>query len=135
MDYPQLELHHIGIATTSILEEEKIFLPLGYAREGSVFTDPIQKVKGLFMTLGNVRIELLEPISSDSPLHAFIKREIKMCHQAFFCRDLVKTTNFFWEQGAYIVVQPVTNQAFDGRKVSFLKLKNKMLVELIESPP
>ena len=134
MEFPELELHHIGIACHSIFEEEKIFLPLGYVREGEVFMDPIQKVRGLFMTMGGTRMELLEPISTDSPINAFIQREIKMCHQAFFCKDLEKTTQYFWEQGAYLVVQPVVNQAFDGRKVSFLKLKNKMLIELIEAP-
>jgi methylmalonyl-CoA/ethylmalonyl-CoA epimerase len=134
MDFPKLELHHVGIACKSIMEEENFFLPLGYIREGEIFTDPIQKVRGLFMTQGTTRMELLEPISIDSPINTFIQREIKMCHQAFFCQDLLKTTNFFWEQGAYIVVQPVTNLAFNGRKVSFLKLKNKMLIELIESP-
>ena len=134
MGFSGLVFHHIGVACPSIAEEENNFSLLGYTRDGDVFMDPIQKVRGLFMTLGPIRVELLEPISSDSPINSFIKREIKMCHQAFFCDDLDKAIQFFWEQGAYLIVKPVTNLAFDGRKVSFLKLKNKMLIELIESP-
>ncbi len=133
MNFPDLVFHHIGIASLSVDEEEKSFLQLGYIREGEIFTDTTQKIRGLFMTLGNARIELLEPISSDSPVNAFIQRGIKMYHQAFCCRDILEAIEFFTEKGAYLAVPPVPAVAFNGRQIGFLMLKNRMLIELIES--
>lgn len=133
-NFPDLVFHHVGIASTSIAEEEKSFLLLGYVRETEIITDSTQKLKALFMTLGNMRIELLEPLSADSPVNAFIQRGIKMYHQAFFCGDILKTIDFFLEQGAYLAVPPVSAIAFNGRKIAFLMLRNKMLIEIIESP-
>lgn len=134
MKHPDLVFHHVAIASPSISEEENSFLLLGYTREGEIFTDPVQKIKGLFMTLGNARVELLEPLSPDSPLNAFIQRGIKIYHQAFFCEDIFTTVKFYSEQGAYLAVPPVPAAEFNGRKIAFLMLQNKMLIELIESP-
>lgn len=128
-----LIFHHVGIASNSIDAEEKNFLLLGYSREGEIFTDGVQKIRGVFLTLGAMRVEILEPISEDSPLYGFIQRGIKMYHQAFICDDLLTTINSMEAQGAHLVVPPVSAVAFGGRKISFLMLKNMMLVELIEA--
>jgi len=129
-----LVFHHVGIATTSLSEEEVYYTTLGYRREGDVFTDPSQKIKGLFMTLGSMRIELLEALSKDSPVNGFLKRGMKMYHQAFLCGDIEKTVAFLVEQGAFVAVKPIPAVAFGGRRICFLMIGNKTLVELIEKP-
>lgn len=129
-----LIFHHVGIASDSIAQEEEIFSKLGYVRDGVVFTDPAQKITGLFMVLGNFRIELLEPTSPDSPVVGFVRRGMKMYHQAFFCGDLPGTLRTLSDQGAFVVVPPVPAVAFNGRKISFLVLRNKVMIELIEAP-
>jgi len=133
VNVPGLVFHHIGIASNSIIVEEIFFSFLGYSREGEIFKDDVQKIRGVFMTLGTMRVEILEPISEDSPLYSFIQHGIKMYHQAFICDDLLTTINSMEAQGAHLMVPPVSAVAFGGRKISFLMLKNMMLVELIEA--
>lgn len=134
MNFPILKFHHIGIACRSIAAEMKYYLLLGYQQEGERFVDPLQKISGVFMVLGSIRSELLEPTSEDSPIHSFLNRGIQMYHQAFLCIDLETTIENLVSQGAIVVVSPTPAVAFYGSKISFLMLRNTMLVELIEAP-
>jgi methylmalonyl-CoA/ethylmalonyl-CoA epimerase len=130
-----LIFHHVGIACSSIAAEEEYYSTLGYTREGREFVDPAQKIRGIFMTLGPFRIELLEPASKNSPLDPFLQKGVQMYHQAFLCDRLGETIDFLAAQGAVLLVPPVPAVAFNGRKISFLMLRNRMMVELIESVP
>jgi methylmalonyl-CoA/ethylmalonyl-CoA epimerase len=129
-----LTFHHIGLACASITEEGAHFSKLGFTQEGALFEDPLQKIKGCFMVLGPFRIELLEPLSGDSPLQTYLRRGVKMYHQAFLCADLSTQIDSMTRKGAQVVVPPVPAVAFGGRKISFLMLPNLLLVELIERP-
>jgi methylmalonyl-CoA/ethylmalonyl-CoA epimerase len=133
MNFTDLTFHHVGIACRSIEDEKKYYQSLGYRQEGEFFTDPLQKISGIFMILGSMRIELLEATVKDSPLHSFLNRGIHMYHQAFLCPDLPGVIENFLLEGAVLVVDPIPAVAFNGRKISFLMLRNKLLVELIET--
>ena len=50
IDLSQLSFHHIGVACKDLqVETEKLNI-LGYEREGDDFIDPIQGVKGRFLS-------------------------------------------------------------------------------------
>lgn len=59
-----LSFHHIGYATNSIEQESKMFMSLGYAQSGEIFTDTTQMIRGCFLvSRGEINapsIELLE---------------------------------------------------------------------------
>src|SRR2546430_75307 len=65
-------LDHIGIAVRS-LETARIYSALGLSID-SVETVESQGVKTAFIRVGDANLELLEPISEDSPVGRFIER-------------------------------------------------------------
>lgn len=128
-----LVFHHIGLACRDMAADRRDHERLGYRAEGPEFADPMQRIRGLFMTLGPMRVELLEPLDATSPLHAYLKRGIKIYHQCFECRDLERTIAELEKNGARVASSPKPAVAFNNRRIAFLMLPSQMLIELIES--
>ena len=129
----KLVFHHVGIACADVEEETAHYLALGYARETEIFTDETQRIRGLFMTNGGFRIELLEPAGENSPLTGYLARGVQMYHHAYEAPEFSATIRRLEEAGHRIVVPPVFAVAFK-RKICFLMLTNRSLIELIEPP-
>ncbi|HHJ11241.1 MAG TPA: methylmalonyl-CoA epimerase [Bacteroidetes bacterium] len=85
------KIEHIGIAVRNLQEAGKFYeqiLGLECYREETVKD---QKVRTAFYMAGNLKIELLEPTSQDSPIAKFIeKRGEGIHHIAFETKDLPK---------------------------------------------
>lgn len=128
-----LVFHHIGLACRDMARDRRDHELLGYRAEGPEFADPTQRIRGLFMTLGPMRVELLEPLDETSPLHAYLKRGIKIYHQCFECADIESTIHALERGGARVASPPKPAVAFDGRRIAFLLLPSQMLIELIEA--
>lgn len=126
-----MKFHHEGVVCYSLKEDATIYESLGYEHEGETFEDPIQKIRGLFMTLGSHRIELLEPTTSDSPLWPILRRSQKAYHFAYTCKDITKEVGRLTEAGALLVKSPEESVAF-GSPITFLLLSNNQLIELIQ---
>src|SRR4051812_31675080 len=129
-----LEFHHIGIACRTLEIERGDHELLGYQPEGELFEDPKQRIRGLFMTLGPMRVELLEPLGPGSPLDGYLKRGIKIYHQCFSCVDISRSIEELVARGARVVSTPQPAVAFGNRPIAFLLLPSQMLVELVERP-
>jgi hypothetical protein len=127
-----LRFHHDGVATRDMAKDLLAYELLGFRTEGPVFADPLQGIRGLFLTLGPMRVELLEPLDEMSPVHSHLKRGIKIYHHGFTCRDLARTTERLLAGRARVVSPPKPGVAFQNRLVSFLLLANGLLIELIE---
>ena len=126
-----LQFHHIGLACRDMAQDRRDHEFLGYRAEGDVFEDPRQRIRGLFMTLGPMRVELLEPLDESSPLTAYLKRGIKIYHQCFSCPDIEQTIHSLQEHGARLVSPPKPAVAFDDRQIAFLILPSQILIELV----
>ncbi len=82
-------LNHIGIAVRSIDDQKEFYeQAIGAEFEGyEVVND--QKVRVGFFRVGNVRLELLEPTESESPVAKFLeKRGEGLHHLAFTVEDI-----------------------------------------------
>src|SRR6185436_18412466 len=69
-----MKINHLGIATNGIDEALKFWADsLGLE---NVHTETVedQKVRFAMLTVGESRIELLEPISDDSPISKFLEK-------------------------------------------------------------
>jgi methylmalonyl-CoA/ethylmalonyl-CoA epimerase len=130
-----LRFHHVGLACRDIEVEQRAHRLLGYADEGAPFVDPLQRIRGCFMTHGGMRIELLEPAAEDSPLEPFISRGLKMYHQAFETASIEGSIDELKAAGAALAVPPTPAVAFHQRPIAFLMLRTTMLVELIQAAP
>jgi methylmalonyl-CoA/ethylmalonyl-CoA epimerase len=128
-----LVFHHVGIACERIEDEIRHYELLGYRAEGPIFEDSRQVIRGLFMRAGTMQIELIEPLSPESPVCTFLARGIQMYHQAFVSHNLRAAVRVLIDKGAVIVSHPKPAIAFGGRQVCFLLLPNRSLIELIAS--
>ncbi len=130
---PSWDFHHIGVACDDLEREERTFLGLGYRREGEIFADPIQGIRGLFLTGAGPRMELVTPFDDQAGvLTGVLAQRLKMYHIAYLVPDLMQALKSLKEQRAKLVVNPSPAVAFNGRSVAFLVLPNRMLIEIIE---
>ncbi|HEX4143246.1 MAG TPA: VOC family protein [Pirellulales bacterium] len=127
-----LRFHHDGVATRDLAKDLLAYELLGFRAEGPVYDDPLQCVRAQFLTLGPMRVELLEPLDETSPIHSHLKRGIKIYHHGFTCRDIGLTTERLVAGRARVVSPPKPGIAFQNRLVSFLLLASGQLIELIE---
>ena len=128
-----MKFHHVGYATENIESELLIFEGLGYRKKGSDFTDTMQGVKGCFLEYNFPRIELLENLPGSETLTPWLEAGIKAYHFAYEVENLSNTIKQLKSQRAILVSNPSPSVAFGGRKICFLFLRNRQLVELIES--
>ena len=129
-----LVFHHVGVACTDILHEQRHFESLGYVAEGEVFEDALQGIRGLFMAGQTPRIELLAPLGNDpGVLRDWLARGAKFYHLAYIVGDLADAIASLRTKRAKLVLGPVPAVAFGGRHVAFLMQPNQTLVELISA--
>ena len=128
-----MKFHHIGYATENIKSEMLIFDGLGYRKKGSEFVDRLQGVKGCFLENSISRIELLENLPGSKTLTPWLEAGIKAYHFAYEVENLPMTINQLQSQRALLVSRPSPSVAFGGRKICFLMLRNRQLVELIDA--
>lgn len=86
-------INHLGIAVKSIADHHDYYVNVVGATYESTEDVPDQKVKVGFYLVGapghEVRLELLEPLSADSPISAFLeKRGEGVHHVAYTVRDI-----------------------------------------------
>ncbi|MEO8448393.1 MAG: VOC family protein [Gemmatimonadota bacterium] len=132
---PGLHFHHIGVASSDLDAEEKVYHALGYRRESEDFTDPIQGIRGRFLIGGGPRLELLVQVPGKSVLEPWLRKGIRLYHLAWEADDLPAASEHFVAQRARVVVPPVPAVAFGGRLITFLMLPNLQLIELIALAP
>ncbi len=128
---PALRFHHVGVACLDIAQEAARLAPLGYVVEGSPFVDPVQGIRGLFVSGQAPRLELLEPLAPGGVLQPWLDSETKLYHLAYETPDLGASLARLRAARAKLVVAPVPAVAFGGRQIAFVMLPNRLLVELI----
>jgi len=128
------KIHHIGIAVKNLEESMKFYenifeLKILYIEE---LKENRVKVAGL--KVGDVNIELLEPLSSDSPIQTFLeKRGEGIHHIAYLVKDISKTLNSLKEKGLSLIDEKPRSGSH-GTKIAFLHPKSTfgVLIELVE---
>lgn len=125
-----LDFHHVGVACNSIERELKIYQQLGYTYERG-FTDSIQGVRGAFICLGGMRLELLENLPGSSTLNVWISREIKLYHIGYYVHSVSGGLKWMKENRVLVTSKPQPAIAFNGRSIVFGMTRNGDLIELI----
>lgn len=131
------QINHIGIAVTSLAETRPFYEEtLGLACEGEEVVDD-QKVRVAFFRVGEVRIELLEPTASDSPVAVFLeKRGPGVHHIAYTVEDLPARIAELKARGLRMVDEAPRAGAHHTR-IAFLHPKSShgVLTEICEPMP
>lgn len=128
-------LHHIGIAVPSIRDALPRWTGLGLVLQ-SVEDVPQEKVKVAVLRAGTTRIELVEPLSPDSPVAKFLeKRGPGIHHLAFEVGDCQEKIDAMVADGAPMLSKTPTKGAHDCM-IAFVHPKHLggVLAELVEDP-
>jgi len=128
------KLEHLGIAVKNIEKANPLFASLlggsYYKMEGV----ESEGVKTAFYDGGNVKIELLEATTENSPIQKFIdKRGEGLHHVAFEVEDIEKSMAELREKGIRLLNEKPKDGA-DNKLICFLHPKdtNGVLIELCQ---
>ena len=129
------KLEHIGIAVKNIEKSNKLFAKLLGRVHYKIEEVPSEGVRTSFFDMGNVKIELLEATSPDSPIAKFIEKKGEGIHHlAFEVTDIRKSISEYVAKD-FDLVSPTPKEGADDKMICFLhpKSTNGVLVELCES--
>ena len=126
---------HLGIAVTNtqrFLEESLIGAFPSISLEAKIL-DPLQDVWVQFLSMSNLRIELLEPASVQSPVSNVLKDKTYVLHHVCFkVPNLEQALALSELQGCILIKSPLPAIALGDRKVAFVMGKDRLLWELLE---
>ncbi|MBU9714708.1 methylmalonyl-CoA epimerase [Evansella tamaricis] len=131
---PPKGIDHIGIAVRSIEGTLPFYLNHLHLEVEKIVEVPDQQVKVAFLPLGNSKLELLEPLTRDSPVAKFIdKKGEGLHHIAFSVSSLQDRLNQLKREGVTLIDDVPKNGA-GGYPIAFLHPKSAdgVLVELCE---
>ncbi|HET9984747.1 MAG TPA: methylmalonyl-CoA epimerase [Longimicrobiales bacterium] len=130
----QLPLDHVAVAVRSIAESLPLFELLVGARGSERERVAAQGVDVVFVGSDGAKVELIEPLSSESGVGRFIeKRGPGLHHVAFRVPDLAAALERLAAQGIELIDREPRPGAH-GHRVAFLHPRSTagVLVELVE---
>jgi len=130
-------LDHVGVAVKSLDDAVRLYRDvLGFKLEG-VHVLAERKVKvAFFSSGGETRVELLEPLDSDSPVSKFLEsRGEGIHHIAVKVKNIEAALEEFKRKNVMLVDDKPRSGA-EGAKIAFVHPKSTkgVLLELVEKP-
>ncbi|OPY89483.1 MAG: Glyoxalase/Bleomycin resistance protein/Dioxygenase superfamily protein [Syntrophaceae bacterium PtaU1.Bin231] len=129
-----VKVDHIGVAVKDAEAAKRLFEGiLGLKMHGEEVV-PQQKVKTVFLPVGDTEVELLESTAPDGPVAGFIeKRGEGVQHIAFQVEDIGAALKELDARGVRLIDR-VPRKGAGGKKIAFLHPKDTfgVLVELCE---
>ncbi|HKJ05494.1 MAG TPA: methylmalonyl-CoA epimerase [Geopsychrobacteraceae bacterium] len=130
------KINHIGIAVKNLENAIPFYRDqLGMIFEG---TEEVaeQRVRVAFLKVGDSRIELLEPTSTDSPVAKFLEKNGEGIHHlAYEVQDIEKALRELDAQGVRLIDKEPRRGAH-GSRIAFLhpKASGGVLTEICQGP-
>ena len=118
------KIDHIGIAVKSIAAARKFYeqaLGLICEHEEEVAS---QKVRTAFFTVGEVHIELLEPMADDSPIAVFLEKKGEGIHHIGYLTDDIDSQLAAARKHGCKLINEVPVEGAGGKQVAFLHPKS-----------
>jgi methylmalonyl-CoA epimerase len=125
------KIDHVGIAVHSIEEARKVYEAMGLRVE-AIEEVPYDGVRVAIIPCGGTRIELLEPLSEDSPVGKFLAKRGPGIHHLSFATDDVRSASDHLRAGGFQVLRPEPTRGAGGCWVQFVHPKSTggVLLEL-----
>ncbi len=132
-----MKLSHVGIIVKDIHEGIKNHEDLyGYKQLSEIVEDPTQKVRVVLMGHSKedpVTLELISPMSEDSPVTELLKKRQAIYHLCYEVPDIEEAKDKARKNGAVVISKPVEAPLFDDRKICFLFTKDHYVIELVQA--
>jgi len=130
-----MKLHHIGIVVSNIEDSlGEITHHIKFDQIGIPTNIGTQKVNVCFLKIGEIYLELIEPVGPDSPVNQFASKGGGIHHLCFEVDNIYKKIDEMKKNGAKVIIDPV--KGFEDRLIAFLFLNMKNtecnIIELAE---
>jgi methylmalonyl-CoA/ethylmalonyl-CoA epimerase len=129
-------LNHVAIAVPDVKAAAAIYRELLGARVSAPVAMPAHGVTIVFVELSNTKIELIEPLGTDSPIRRFIERNPKggLHHLCYEVSNIRAARDALVSKGATILGDGEPRAGAHGKPVLFLHPKDfcGTLIELEE---
>ena len=133
----QLRFSHLGVAVPDLEAAIVLYQELlGYQLLSGPFDDNGQHVSVAFVgngQEGNIVIELVAPLGHKSPVDSVLAKGRAAYHVCYETSNLDASLAEFRAKGCAVLEQPTPALAFEGRKIAWLYMPNRQLIELVES--
>jgi len=126
-----MRVHHIGIIVRNIEHDADVYEKLGYKKIGNVIFDENQHNKILFLSNNEEQIELIEPIDERSTVKNLPTGYAHICYEVENLDEFID--NFKKNKTGVVFTGKIIAPAINNREVMFAYLKNKTIVEFIQS--
>jgi methylmalonyl-CoA/ethylmalonyl-CoA epimerase len=128
------KINHIGIAVRSLEEQIPFYRDVLGLLLAGIEEVPDQKVRVAMFEIGEVHIELLEPLSAESPIAKFIEKKGEGMHHIAYQTDDIKVelAGFLEKEIQLIDAEP--RSGAHGTQIAFLhpKSSGKVLTEICQ---
>ena len=131
-----MKIDHIGIATNGIADAVGFWRDALGLEVGETEEVLQQQVRVCMLPVGESQVELLEPMSPDSPISKFLAQRGPGIHHIAFCvSDIRAALTAFREQGAKLIDEEPRIGA-GGCLVAFVHSSSTggVLLELVQNP-
>lgn len=132
---PQIrKIDHIGIATKSIEESLKFYEESMGIKCKGIEELPEQQVRVAMLPLGEIKLELLEPLSSISPIAKFLDKKGPGVHHIAFETSNVEKTCFKLNKIGCQLIYGQPKEGAHDTKINFIHPKSSggVLLELVQ---
>jgi methylmalonyl-CoA/ethylmalonyl-CoA epimerase len=127
-------VEHIGIAVRSLTESNLTYEKLlGIAPYKTEIVES-EQVKTSFFSVGENKIELLEPVSAESAIGKFIEKRGEGIHHVAFAVENIRAEMKRLKDAGFTLLNEVPKRGADNKWVCFVHPKNAhgVLIELCE---
>jgi methylmalonyl-CoA epimerase len=133
--FDDMTIDHVGIVVGSLDRAEAYYTAtFGLRPVNGRIVDPLQDVELQFLEDdGGTRLELIRPLSDDSPAARALKHGGGLNHICYRVENLESSVETLVANGAKVVREPLPAVAFDGRRVTFLYTRERELIEFVEA--
>lgn len=131
------KIDHIGIAVESIDDAVDFYSKTLGLGEPVIETVEDQKVRTAMFRVGEVRVELLEPVSDDSPISKFLKKRGTGIHHIAYNVDNIEKSLEKMKNDGVRLIDEIPRKGTEGQLIAFIHPKSShgVLVELCQNIP
>lgn len=127
-------LAHIGIAIHSIAETLPFYTQTLGLKLETLKDSKQHKIKAAMLTVGQTHIELIEPLTEESPIYKFLQKRGQGIHHIAFKVDNIEETLTKLKKEGIALIDKEPRIGIEGGKIAFLHPKStgNILIELCQ---
>lgn len=128
------KLEHIGIAVSNLEEANLLFERLLGVPHYKIEEVASEGVRTSFFKVGDIKIELLEATTPDSPIAKFIEKKGEGIHHIAFATSDIQQEISNTQAAGFRLINETPKDGADNKLIAFLhpKTTNSVLVELCQ---